>query len=275
MTKRALNKYKFRKRYDLDVWGNLLTHYKKRKLTDKILIRQEDARRYRRKRGPKIRYKRGRKYSRKSYADIDRIRDYRIDQSMPPLVRKRTTFYGRLLQFKQNLRKYYGWSMTERQFKRIFIVTKKLRYKYKHNYLLNYERRLDVALFRSHLTTASSMATKQRIVHRKICVNGQIITKPNYKLKLGDIISFSDPDEGFMANFIFMKQRQHLLDQHLKQFSRRRRRIFKLLRRKTPPYLDTSYKLLCSIFSAVPTEFNTFFPFRFKSRKLKYLYAFW
>ena len=52
------------------------------------------------------------------------------------------------------------------------------------------ERRLDLILFRPGFTLSLSQA-RQLIGHRKVFVNGTVITSPFFLLKKGDVVSFS------------------------------------------------------------------------------------
>lgn len=53
------------------------------------------------------------------------------------------------------------------------------------------ESRLDVILYRSNLFR-SIFSAKQYIAHKKVYVNGDLVNKPGYRLKIDDIVNLSD-----------------------------------------------------------------------------------
>ena len=56
--------------------------------------------------------------------------------------------------------------------------------------LTSLEKKIDVALFRANFCS-SIRAARQAILHKKVLVNTQILERPNYILKPGDIFSIS------------------------------------------------------------------------------------
>lgn len=103
---------------------------------------------------------------------------------------KKSSEYGDLLLAKQRLKLFYGYPK-ERQLKNLFLKSKS----YKGNQTINFikllERRLDIFLLRSKIAL-SVRKINQLISHGYILVNGIKVTKANYTLKEGDIVSIKN-----------------------------------------------------------------------------------
>jgi ribosomal protein S4 len=90
------------------------------------------------------------------------------------------------------LRRFYG-NIGKKKFKRNFnnlmftpqIVTRSFAY-----YL---ESRLDVVLYRANFFK-SIFAARQYINHKKVFVNGILVNKPGYSLRVDDIVSVTQPE---------------------------------------------------------------------------------
>lgn len=110
---------------------------------------------------------------------------------MNPVLRKRNFSryqYGSLLINKQQLKHFYG-NLKEKQFKKLFTVNFLKNKQYKEEAFLGaLEHRLDILLFRMRILP-TIFSCKQYILHQGIYVNNQLITLPNYKVKIGDIVS--------------------------------------------------------------------------------------
>lgn len=104
---------------------------------------------------------------------------------------KRNKFFQRRLFEKQEFKTFYG-SIPEYQLKNLFRKLSKKDNKINifKNFIITIETRLDINLLRLRFVKTIFQA-KQLINHKKIKINNQIISKPNYILKQGDIISYN------------------------------------------------------------------------------------
>jgi ribosomal protein S4 len=102
---------------------------------------------------------------------------------------KRKNFFQKRLFEKQQFKNFYG-CIPEYQLKNLFKSLKKKKNKINifKNFVLLLEHRLDINIVRLKLSKTIFQA-KQLINHKKIKVNDQIINKPNFLLKKGDIIN--------------------------------------------------------------------------------------
>lgn len=101
---------------------------------------------------------------------------------------KRNKFFQKRLFEKQKLKNFYG-CISEYQLKNLFYKLKKKKNQINlfEKFILSLESRLDITVVRLNLAKTILQA-KQLINHKKIKVNDQIITKPNFILKQGDVI---------------------------------------------------------------------------------------
>jgi len=102
---------------------------------------------------------------------------------------KRNKFFQKRLFEKQQLKNFYG-CVPEYQLKNLFkfLKIKKNKINTFKEFVLILESRLDINIVRLKLAKTIFQA-KQLINHKKIKVNNQIVNKPNFLLKKGDIIS--------------------------------------------------------------------------------------
>lgn len=95
-------------------------------------------------------------------------------------------FQKRLVEF-QLFKNYYGL-ISNSKIKKLFQQIKKKKKNIFKNFVLTLERRLDITLIRFKFVNSIYKA-KQLINHKKVKINNKVINKPNYQLKIGDIIS--------------------------------------------------------------------------------------
>jgi small subunit ribosomal protein S4 len=105
-------------------------------------------------------------------------------------------------------RSVYGNQLIEKQKLRFqFMVSETaLRIAYRHakakkgstalNLVLFLDERLDATIFRAGVVR-SVMAARQLITHRHVRVNGRVVDKPSFRLRLKDIVTFSDKSRKF------------------------------------------------------------------------------
>ena len=129
-----------------------------------------------------------------------------------------------------------------------------------HNYLGSsyvylLEGRLEVVLYRANFFV-SILAARQAITHLKVSVNGFVVNKPNYLLKLGDIITLNKTSSERLAMYNLLKSK----------FAKKSRTVFV----NYPKYIEVNYKLLSIIFIKNPVSTEVPFPFLIDLELLKY-----
>lgn len=118
---------------------------------------------------------------------LDRVRKfhfYRRPRSSRALSRQR-------LLAKQTFQHFYGnvpYTTLKKEYRQI---QKTMVLDPVQTLMISLERRLDVFLFRSGLFT-SILEAKQAILHNQVCINHQIVSQGNYRLKGGDFIQLRD-----------------------------------------------------------------------------------
>ncbi|MFK7866347.1 MAG: 30S ribosomal protein S4 [Alphaproteobacteria bacterium] len=100
--------------------------------------------------------------------------------------RKKPTDFGIQLMAKQKLKGYYG-SIGEKQFRRYYKDAVRMQGDTGENLVGLLEHRLDAIIYRAKfaITVHSS---RQFVSHGHVSVNGQRVTIPSYKVKIGDLI---------------------------------------------------------------------------------------
>jgi len=102
---------------------------------------------------------------------------------------KRNKFFQKRLFEKQQFKNFYG-CVPEYQLKNLFkfLKNKKNKINTFKEFVLVLESRLDINIVRLKLAKTIFQA-KQLINHKKIKVNNQIVNKPNFLLKKGDMVN--------------------------------------------------------------------------------------
>ena len=104
---------------------------------------------------------------------------------------KKLSNYGVQLQEKQKVRFMYG--VNEKQFRKIFDESSKLKGVHGENFLKLLESRLDNLVYRIGFATTRKGA-RQLVNHGHITVNGKKVDIPSYKCKVGDVIAVKESD---------------------------------------------------------------------------------
>jgi small subunit ribosomal protein S4 len=99
--------------------------------------------------------------------------------------------YGLRLREKQKVRKMYG--LSEKQFKRFFVMAERKKGITGANFLIFLERRLDNMVYRLGFATSRKEA-RQLVGHNHILVNGKRVNIPSYLIREGDAISVKDKE---------------------------------------------------------------------------------
>ncbi len=107
---------------------------------------------------------------------------------------RQKSVYGIQLIEKQKLR--FQFMVSETVLRGTYKRAKKSKGSTALSLLLILDERLDATIFRSGVV-ASVLAARQLVTHRHVRVNGKIVDKPGYRLKLHDIITFSDKSRQF------------------------------------------------------------------------------
>ncbi|MEZ0180513.1 30S ribosomal protein S4 ['Camptotheca acuminata' phytoplasma] len=132
---------------------------------------------------------------------VSRRLDYSLSETGKELARKNNNFikfkkkrsklsdYGLQLKEKQKVRLFYG--ISEKQFKRIFYNSSKLKGINGENFLILLESRLDNIVYRLNLAKTRAQA-KQLISHGHVLVDGKKVDICSYCLKPGQQISIKE-----------------------------------------------------------------------------------
>ncbi len=99
------------------------------------------------------------------------------------------TDYGLQLREKQKLKRIYG--LLERQFRLYFYKAERMKGITGENLLVLLERRLDNVVYRLGFASSRRQA-RQLVVHRHFKVNGRIVDRPSFWVKVGDVIELRE-----------------------------------------------------------------------------------
>ena len=107
--------------------------------------------------------------------------------------RKSDSDYAVRLREKQRLRAQYG--IREAQLKRVFQEARRAEGLTGENLVELLEMRLDALIVRAGIARTTAQA-RQMVVHRHILVDGQLVDRPSYRLKPGQLIHVKERSEG-------------------------------------------------------------------------------
>lgn len=110
-----------------------------------------------------------------------------------PTGRDRMTDYGKQLREKQRAKLVYG--LMERQFRNTFEKATNMKGDTGENLVRLLELRLDNAVFRAGFAKTRAGA-RQLVSHAHVDVNGQKVTIPSYRVKVGDLIAIRASKRG-------------------------------------------------------------------------------
>ena len=229
--KKKQHSLKLIRRFEEDIWGKLATKNKPSHVLNYIYEAYQNN----------FKYKKLLKKSKKSFFLIRKRGKflYKIVTGEKEFKRKKRTLkinnYLNLLK----LRRFYG-NLRLKQFKRNFKNLNLLPHFANKSFAYFLESRLDVVLYRSNFFK-SIFCAKQVINHKKVYVNGVLVNKPGYRLKMDDVISLDNP---------------HLLYKDLKA-----RLSKKQILGNYPSYIYVNYKLGLIKFIKLPLNKDVPFPF--------------
>ena len=102
--------------------------------------------------------------------------------------RKKLSTYGEMMQEKQKLKAHYA--LTENQLRNTFLAAKRIEGKTNEILMQHLEFRLDAAVYHAGFAP-TVFAAKQFVNHRHILVNGKIVDRGSFKLRVGDVITIN------------------------------------------------------------------------------------
>jgi small subunit ribosomal protein S4 len=105
--------------------------------------------------------------------------------------------FGTQLRAKQKLKGYYG-SISERQFRAIYAEAIRLTGDSSENLIGLLERRLATVIYRAKFVS-TVFAARQFVSHGHVKVNGQRVTIPSIRLKVGDVVELTDRAKELVA----------------------------------------------------------------------------
>jgi len=103
--------------------------------------------------------------------------------------RSKVSDYGLQLREKQKVKRIYG--LQEKQFREYYEVATRTPGVTGLNLLHLLESRLDNVVYRMGLATSRS-ESRQLVRHKQIKVDGQVVTIPSFRVKIGDRVSLAD-----------------------------------------------------------------------------------
>ena len=107
--------------------------------------------------------------------------------------RKQDSDYAVRLREKQRLREQYG--IREKQLRIVFNEARRTQGLTGENLVELLEMRLDALVLRSAFARTTAQA-RQMVVHRHILVDGQIVDRPSFRVKPGQVIHVKERSEG-------------------------------------------------------------------------------
>ncbi|MBO8427562.1 MAG: 30S ribosomal protein S4 [Firmicutes bacterium] len=122
--------------------------------------------------------------------------------------KKKLSEYGKQLQEKQKLRDMYG--VSERQFRRLFVLATKSKEVTGTAFFRILESRLDNLVYRMGFASTRAQA-RQLVNHGHILVNGKKIDIPSYLCKVNDVISIKEKSKGLLVIKNAMEQTKTLV----------------------------------------------------------------
>ena len=152
---------------------------------------------------------------------------------------------------RKKLKKFYEFK-TLKKFMFILYPKKSLIKKLGYSYAYLLEARLEVVLYRSNFFI-SILEARQAIIHKHILVNGIIINKPHYVLKIGQIITWNH-------FFNFVTKYKALCEMLLN----------KQILINYPAYLEVNYTVFSLMLIKNPETAEVPFPFLLNLELMKY-----
>lgn len=217
------------RRFEEDIWGVLALKKKPTRVLNYIFEAYQNNHKYRKL----LRYQHfflSKKKSKFLYKIITEEKEFRR--------RKRTVKINSYLNLLK-LRRFYG-CLGKKKFKRVFKGTGLNSNVLGRSFPYFLESRLDIILYRSNFFS-SVFSARQYINHKKVYVNGLLVTKPGYKIFIDDIISLENPGSFYKQVGTRLRDGNVLCNY--------------------PNYMEVNYKLGCIILTKMPTFADLPYPF--------------
>lgn len=98
------------------------------------------------------------------------------------------------IQLKEKQKVRFMYQISEKQLKKLFVESGKMKGVHGENLLFLLESRLDNIVYRAGFAT-TRRASRQLVNHGHITVNGSKVDIPSYRVKIGDVISLKEDDK--------------------------------------------------------------------------------
>lgn len=230
-TKKRDHSLKIIRRFEEDIWGVLATQDKPSNVLNYIYEAYQNN----------FRYKKLLQKNSKAFFLVRRKGKflYKVVTDDREFKRRKRTLKTNNYLNLLKLRCFYG-NLGARKFRRSFKSLSLSTNEVTQSFAYFLESRLDVVLYRSNLFP-SIYAARQYITHKKVYVNGKLVTKPGFRLKVDDIVVCSN------AKLLYRKLKARLLkDAVLGNY---------------PAYLEVNYKLAAVVLCKLPSNDEVPFPF--------------
>lgn len=230
-TKNSEHNLKLIRRFEEDIWGVLALKNKPSSVLNYIYEVYQNN----------FKYRKLLKRSSRAFFLVRRKAKflYKIVTDEKEFKRKKRTLkitnYLNLLK----LRRFYG-NLGEKKFRRAFKNLALSTNVVNRSFAYFLESRLDVILYRSNIFP-SIFAARQYIAHKKVYVNGALVTKPGFRLKVMDVVVLSNPK-------LLYQQFKYRLKNNL-------------ILGNYPRYLEVNYKIGSIVFAQFPTTKDVPYPF--------------
>jgi len=229
--KKSQHNLKILRRFEEDIWGTLAVRNKPSNVLNYIYEAYQNNFKYKKLlQNNKKAFFLSKKKGKFLYKVVTDEREFKR--------KKRTLKINNYLNLLK-LRRFYG-NLGAKKFRRGFRNLNLPVNAVSRSFAYFLESRLDVILYRSNLFT-SIFAARQYISHKKVLVNGLVVNKPGYRLKVDDMVMLHNPK-------LLYKQ----LETRLKN---------DLILTNYPSYLEVNYKLGVIIFCQFPTNDQVPYPF--------------
>lgn len=229
--KKSEHSLKIIRRFEEDIWGTLSLKTKPSNVLSYIYEAYQNNFRYKKLlKGNKKAFFLVRKKGKFLYKIVTDEKEFRR--------KKRSLKINNYLNLLK-LRRFYG-NLRAKKFRRNFRLLSLPVNAVSRSFAYFLESRLDVVLYRSNMFT-SIFAARQYISHKKVYVNGLIVTKPGFVLKIDDVVTVSNPK-------LLYRQLKERLEQNL-------------VLGNYPSYLEVNYKIGTIIFCQLPTSDTVPYPF--------------
>lgn len=148
------------------------------------------------------------------------------------------------------LRRFYG-NITKKKFKQLFKESSLNSNFLGKSFICLLESRLDILLYRGNFFE-SVFSARQYVLHQGVYVNGVLVYKPSYMIKLN--------------TFVFLKNINFFYDQIIRRIKKEETSLF----RNYPEYLEVNYKIGCLSIYKNPEVKEVPFPFFLNYKNIAY-----